>query len=75
MRRAPELPVLESSDQQRMEMPALPNAITRASQSLKGLDWRDDRGARPGERRRGNQFQVKVEVGFRIMSETEMQGA
>jgi flavin-binding protein dodecin len=24
---------------------------------------------------KGNQFQVKVEVGFRIMSETEMQGA
>ena len=55
---------------------AIRNAITRASESLKGLDWFEMTEVR-GTVKDGkvDQFQVKVKVGFRIMSELEMRGA
>ena len=55
---------------------AIRNAITRASESLKGLDWFEMTEVR-GLVKNGqvNQFQVTVKVGFRILSEREMQGA
>ena len=54
---------------------AIRNAITRASESLKGLDWFEMTEVR-GLVKDGkvNQFQVKVKVGFRILSEQEMRG-
>ena len=55
---------------------AIRNAITRASASLKGLDWFEMTEVR-GLVKNGkvDQFQVKVKVGFRILSEQEMRGA
>ena len=55
---------------------AIRNAIARASESLKGLDWFEMTEVR-GLVKDGtvSQFQVKVKVGFRIMSEGEMRGA
>ena len=55
---------------------AVRNAITRASQTLHGLDWFEVAEVR-GTVKDGqvNEFQVKVKVGFRIMSEQEMRGA
>jgi len=55
---------------------AIRNAITRASESLKGLDWFEMTEVR-GLVKDGkvNQFQVKVKVGFRIMSEQDIRGA
>ncbi len=55
---------------------AIRNALERASQSLKGVDWfevTEVRGLVQGGK--VSQFQVKLKVGFRIMSEQEMQGA
>ena len=55
---------------------AIRNAVTRASESLKGLDWFEMTGVR-GLVKDGkvDQFQVTVKVGFRIMSEQEIRGA
>jgi flavin-binding protein dodecin len=55
---------------------AIRNAVTRASQSLKGLDWFEMTGVR-GLVKDGkvSQFQVSVKVGFRIFSDQEMKGA
>ncbi len=55
---------------------AIRNAIARAARSLKGLDWFEMTEVR-GLVKDGkvNQFQVKVKVGFRILSEEEMHGA
>jgi dodecin len=55
---------------------AIRNAITRASKSLKGLDWFEMTEVR-GVVKDGavSQFQVKLKVGFRILSEEEMRGA
>jgi flavin-binding protein dodecin len=55
---------------------AIRNAVARASQSLKGLDWFEMTEVR-GLVKEGkvSQFQVKVKVGLRILSEKEMQGA
>ena len=55
---------------------AVRNAITRASQTLHGLDWFEVAEVR-GTVKDGQvgEFQVKVKVGFRIMSEQEMRGA
>ncbi len=55
---------------------AIRNAIARAARSLKGLDWFEMTEVR-GLVKDGkvNQFQVKVKVGFRILSEEEMRGA
>jgi len=55
---------------------AIRNAVTRASESLKGLDWFEMTEVR-GLVKDGkvDQFQVKVKVGFRILSEQEMRGA
>lgn len=55
---------------------AIRNAITRASESLKGLDWFEMTEVR-GLVKNGqvDQFQVTVKVGFRILSEGEMRGA
>ena len=52
------------------------NAVARAAESLKGLDWFEMTEVR-GLVKDGkvSQFQVKVKVGFRIMSEQEMRGA
>ena len=55
---------------------AIRNALDRASQTLKGLDWfevTDVRGLIQGGKVR--QFQVKLKVGFRILNEQEMRGA
>lgn len=52
------------------------NAITRASQSLKGLDWFEVMEMRGLiQAGRVSQFQVKIKVGFRILNEQEMAGA
>ncbi len=55
---------------------AIRNAITRASQSLKGLDWfemTEVRGLiKDGKVR---QFQVKLKVGFRLMAEDELRAS
>jgi hypothetical protein len=55
---------------------AIRNAVARASQSLKGLDWFEVTEVR-GLVKEGqvSQFQVKLEVGFRILEEDEMRGA
>jgi flavin-binding protein dodecin len=55
---------------------AIRNAVARAARSLKGLDWFEMTEVR-GLVKDGkvNQFQVKVKVGFRILSEEEMRGA
>jgi flavin-binding protein dodecin len=55
---------------------AIRNAVTRASQSLKGLDWFEMTGVR-GLIKDGkvNNFQVTVKVGFRIMNEGEIGSA
>lgn len=55
---------------------AIRNAVTRASESLKGLDWFEMIGVR-GLVKDGkvSQFQVTVKVGFRILSEAEIRGA
>jgi dodecin len=55
---------------------AIRNAVARAARSLKGLDWFEMTEVR-GLVKDGkvNQFQVKVKVGFRILSEEEMHGA
>jgi flavin-binding protein dodecin len=55
---------------------AIRNALERASQTLKGLDWfevTEVRGLVEGGK--VSQFQVKIKVGFRIMSEQELRGA
>ena len=55
---------------------AIRNAVNRASQSLKGLDWFEVTEIR-GTVKDGNvgQFQVKLKVGFRILSDEELRGA
>ena len=55
---------------------AIRNAVSRASRSLKGLDWFEVTEVR-GLIADGqvSQFQVKLKVGFRIMDEQEMRGA
>lgn len=55
---------------------AIRNAVARASQSLKGLDWFEVTEVR-GLVKEGqvSQFQVKLKVGFRILGEEEMRGA
>ena len=59
----------ESTDQ------AIRNAITRASETLRGLDWFQVVETR-GTIQQGKvaQFQVTLKVGFRIMSPDEMRG-
>jgi flavin-binding protein dodecin len=58
----------ESSDQ------AIRNAITRAAETLKGLDWFEVQEVR-GTIKDGkvDQFQVTLKVGFRVMSPAELQ--
>ena len=55
---------------------AIRNAITRASESLKGIDWFEVTEIR-GTVTAGqvSAFQVKLKVGFRILSEQELKGA
>jgi hypothetical protein len=55
---------------------AIRNAIARASESLKGMDWFEMTSVR-GTVKNGqvDQFQVTVKVGFRILSEGEMRDA
>ena len=52
---------------------AIKNAVARASQTLKGLDWFEVAETR-GVIQNGRvaQFQVKVKVGFRVMSDEEL---
>jgi flavin-binding protein dodecin len=52
---------------------AVRNAVTRASKSLKGLDWFQVTEVR-GLVKEGkvSQFQVSLKVGFRILDEAEM---
>jgi dodecin len=59
----------ESSDQ------AIRNAITRAAETLRGLDWFEVVETR-GRIENGKvaQFQVTLRVGFRVMSSDEMRG-
>jgi flavin-binding protein dodecin len=59
----------ESTDQ------AIRNAITRASETLRGLDWFQVVETR-GTVHDGKvaQFQVTLKVGFRIMSPEELRG-
>ena len=55
---------------------AIRNAITRAAQSLKGIDWFEMQEVR-GLVKDGqvSQFQVKVKVGFRILSDDELRSS
>ncbi len=52
---------------------AIRNAITRAGQTLKGLDWWTVKEIR-GTVQDGSvgQFQVTLQVGFRLMSDAEL---
>ena len=52
---------------------AVQNAIKRAAETLKGLDWFEVTDTR-GTISNGNvaQFQVTLKVGFRVMSPTEL---
>lgn len=52
---------------------AIRNAIARASQSLKELDWFEVKEVR-GALKDGqvNSFQVTVEIGFRILSDADL---
>lgn len=54
---------------------AIRNAITRASETLRGLDWFEVVETR-GTIHDGKvaQFQVTLKVGFRIMSPDELRG-
>ena len=54
---------------------AVRNAITRASRSLKGMDWFEVTEIR-GLVKDGavSEFQVQVKVGFRILNEDEIRG-
>lgn len=53
---------------------AIRHAITRASRSLKGIDWFEMTEVR-GLVQDGTvaQFQVKVKVGFRILDDNELE--
>jgi dodecin len=54
---------------------AIQNAIARASETLRGLDWfqvTETRGTI--ENGRVSQFQVTLKVGFRVMSPEELRG-
>lgn len=55
---------------------AIRNAVTRAGQTLKGLDWFEVKETR-GTISSGQvaQFQVTIRVGFRVMSSDELRGA
>ena len=55
---------------------AIRNAVSRAAQSLKGIDWFEMTEVR-GLVRDGtvSQFQVKVKVGFRILGDDELRSA
>ncbi|PYM13883.1 MAG: hypothetical protein DMD81_19740 [Candidatus Rokuibacteriota bacterium] len=55
---------------------AIRNAVARASQSLKGVDWFEMQEVR-GLVKDGkvSQFQVKVKVGFRILSDDELRSS
>lgn len=54
---------------------AVKNAVIRAGQTLKGLDWFEVTDTR-GTISNGHvaQFQVTVKVGFRVMSADELRG-
>jgi hypothetical protein len=54
---------------------AVRNAVTRAAQTLQGLDWFEVTQVR-GLVKDGkvNQFEVTLKIGFRIMSESEVEG-
>ncbi len=53
---------------------AIKNAITRASESLKGLDWFQVTETRGVIHEGRVTFQVALKVGFRILSEEELHG-
>lgn len=54
---------------------AIRNAIARASETLRGLDWFEVVETRGTIQDGGvNQFQVTLKVGFRIMSPDELRG-
>jgi len=54
---------------------AVKNAITRAGETLKGLDWFNVTETRGVVSEGRVTFQVTVKVGFRILSEDELRGA
>ncbi len=54
---------------------AIQNAVARASQTLKGLDWIEVTQIRGViQNGRVTQFQVQMKVGFRVMTEEELRG-
>jgi flavin-binding protein dodecin len=55
---------------------AVEAAINRASQTLKGLDWFEVAGVR-GSIKDGRvaEYQVTVKIGFRLMTEEELERA
>ena len=54
---------------------AIRNAITRANETLRGLDWFEVTETRGTIQNGGvHQFQVTIKVGFRIMSPDELRG-
>ena len=54
---------------------AIKNAITRANESLKGLDWFEVTETRGVINNGRITFQVTLKIGFRILSEDELRGA
>jgi flavin-binding protein dodecin len=55
---------------------AIQNAISRAAQTLKGLDWFEVTEVRGTvSNGRVGQFQVTLKVGFRVMDPSELSGA
>ncbi len=58
------------------ESEAVKTAVERAAKTLKGLDWFEVLETRgPIQRGQVPEFQVKVRVGFRLMSEEELRGS
>lgn len=54
---------------------AIQNAVSRAAQTLKGLDWVEVVQVRGLiQDGRVTQFQVQMKVGFRVMTPEELQG-
>jgi flavin-binding protein dodecin len=54
---------------------AIKNALSRAGQTLKGLDWFQVTETRGVLHEGQVTFQVTLKVGFRILSEDELRGA
>ena len=53
---------------------AIKNAVTRANETLKGLDWFEVTETRGVINNGRVTFQVTLKIGFRLMSDDELRG-